>query len=68
MLSDIAIARAARLKPIAEIASKIEIPEDALYPYGRSIAKIEGRVSFRARAWPERRLAQADDRFSAHAA
>ncbi len=41
MLSDIAIARAARLKPIAEIASKIEIPEDALYPYGRPIAKIE---------------------------
>lgn len=41
MLSDIPIARAARLKPIAEIAAKIEIPEDALYPYGRSIAKIE---------------------------
>ena len=41
MLSDIEIARAARLRPIAEIGAKIVIPEDALYPYGRHIAKLE---------------------------
>jgi len=41
MLSDIEIARAAHLRPIAEIAAKIGVPEDALYPYGRHIAKLE---------------------------
>jgi formate--tetrahydrofolate ligase len=41
MRSDIAIARAAKLKPIAEIAGAIGIPEDALHPFGRWIAKIE---------------------------
>ena len=41
MQSDIEIARAARLKPIAEIAAKIGAPESALYPFGRFIAKLE---------------------------
>ncbi|MGO9422815.1 formate--tetrahydrofolate ligase, partial [Roseiarcus sp.] len=41
MRSDIEIARAAKLKPIAEIAGAIGVPEDALNPYGRWIAKIE---------------------------
>src|ERR1700684_473975 len=41
MASDIEIARAARLKPIAEIAAKIGAPESALRPYGRFIAKLE---------------------------
>ncbi|MBV9288100.1 MAG: formate--tetrahydrofolate ligase [Hyphomicrobiales bacterium] len=41
MISDIEIARAARLKPIAEIAAKIAIPELALSPYGRFMAKLE---------------------------
>ena len=41
MLSDIEIARAANLRPIAEVAARIGIPEDALYPYGRHIAKLE---------------------------
>jgi formate--tetrahydrofolate ligase len=41
MQSDIEIARAARLKPIAEIAAKIGAPESALYPFGRYIAKLE---------------------------
>jgi formate--tetrahydrofolate ligase len=41
MLSDIEIARAARLKPISEIAAKIGVPEEALIPYGRAIAKFE---------------------------
>src|SRR5262245_60552846 len=37
---DIAIARVAKLKPIAEIANKIGIPADALLNYGPTKAKI----------------------------
>jgi formate--tetrahydrofolate ligase len=40
MLSDIEIARAARLSPIADIAARLDIPPDALNPYGRYKAKI----------------------------
>ena len=45
MLSDIEIARAAKLKPIADIAARIGVPESALYPYGRSIAKLDAGIS-----------------------
>jgi formate--tetrahydrofolate ligase len=38
--SDLEIARAARLRPIAEIAARAGIPQDALEPYGRTKAKI----------------------------
>ena len=41
MRSDVEIARAQRLKPIAEIAAKIGAPKSALHPFGRSIAKLE---------------------------
>jgi formate--tetrahydrofolate ligase len=41
MPSDIEIARATRLRPIAEIAAKIGAPESALRPFGRFIAKLE---------------------------
>ena len=41
MPTDIEIARAAALKPITDIAAKIGVPHDALYPYGKHIAKIE---------------------------
>jgi formate--tetrahydrofolate ligase len=41
MRSDIEIARDARLEPIAEIAATISVPESALRPYGRFIAKLE---------------------------
>ena len=41
MLSDIDIARAAKLKPIADIASRIGVPESALFHYGPSIAKLD---------------------------
>ncbi|MBW4021734.1 MAG: formate--tetrahydrofolate ligase [Proteobacteria bacterium] len=40
MKHDEAIARAAQLKPIAEIAAKAGIPAEALEPYGRFKAKI----------------------------
>lgn len=41
MKTDIEIARAARLRPMPEIAARIGIPEDALIPYGRDKAKID---------------------------
>ncbi len=43
MRSDLEIARAARLRPIAEVAATAGIPEDALVPYGRHMAKVDLR-------------------------
>ncbi|QJR13963.1 formate--tetrahydrofolate ligase [Usitatibacter palustris] len=40
MLSDIEIAQKAKVKPIAEIAKKLGIPESAMVPYGHTKAKI----------------------------
>ncbi|MBN8941525.1 MAG: formate--tetrahydrofolate ligase [Rhizobiales bacterium] len=42
MSHDLAVARAATLKPIAAIAEKIGIPAEALEPYGKYIAKFDG--------------------------
>ena len=41
MPSDIEIARAATLKPIAQVAEKLGIPDEALHTYGRHIAKLD---------------------------
>ncbi|WP_181708432.1 formate--tetrahydrofolate ligase [Chthonobacter rhizosphaerae] len=41
MLSDIEIARSTKMKPIAAVAERLGIPDEALIPYGRSIAKID---------------------------
>ncbi|MGE0225656.1 MAG: formate--tetrahydrofolate ligase [Acetobacteraceae bacterium] len=40
MNPDLEIARAAKLRPIGEIAAKLNIPDDAIEPYGRHKAKI----------------------------
>ena len=40
MNPDLEIARAAKLKPIADIAARLDIPAEALEPYGRHKAKI----------------------------
>jgi formate--tetrahydrofolate ligase len=40
MNPDLEIARAAKLRPIQEIAAKLGIPDDAVEPYGRHKAKI----------------------------
>jgi formate--tetrahydrofolate ligase len=40
--SDIEIARAAVKKPIGEIAARLGVPGEALIPYGRDKAKVEG--------------------------
>jgi formate--tetrahydrofolate ligase len=41
MKSDIEIAREAKLRPITAVAGKIGVPEEALHPYGKYIAKID---------------------------
>jgi len=41
MPTDAEIARAASLRPIAEIASKLGLEADDLHPYGRDIAKVD---------------------------
>jgi len=40
MKSDLEIARETKMRPIAEIAAKLHIPDDALEPYGRHKAKV----------------------------
>ncbi|OLF77937.1 formate--tetrahydrofolate ligase [Maricaulis sp. W15] len=42
MTSDIEIARAATLKPMVEIAAGLDVPADAIIPFGRSKAKLSG--------------------------
>src|SRR5215211_8963188 len=41
MKSDIEIAREAKIRPIAAVADGLGVPDDALHPYGRYIAKID---------------------------
>ncbi|MBC7987737.1 MAG: formate--tetrahydrofolate ligase, partial [Sphingomonadaceae bacterium] len=41
MLSDIAIARAATLRPIAEVGRAAGVPAEAVIPFGRNKAKID---------------------------
>lgn len=41
MATDIEIARAAKLQPIAEVADRAGIPGAALHPYGKYIAKVD---------------------------
>ncbi|MBS7791781.1 formate--tetrahydrofolate ligase [Roseococcus sp. SDR] len=54
MSIDLEIARAAKLRPIAEIAAKAGIPDEALEPYGKYKAKIG--LDFVARARHDRPL------------
>ncbi|MCO5091528.1 formate--tetrahydrofolate ligase [Bosea sp. (in: a-proteobacteria)] len=44
MPTDIEIARDATLQPIAAIAAKAGIPDEALHPYGRFIAKVDTKA------------------------
>ena len=56
MPTDIEIARAATLQPITAIAERIGIPEDALHPYGRHIAKVDHAHIRSLEARPEGKL------------
>ncbi len=39
-MTDIEIARAAKMLPITDVAAKLDIPADALHPYGHTKAKV----------------------------
>ncbi|WP_165165194.1 formate--tetrahydrofolate ligase [Corynebacterium qintianiae] len=41
MNTDVAIAQAHKLEPIADIAARAGVPQDALIPYGRYMAKVD---------------------------
>jgi formate--tetrahydrofolate ligase len=56
MQSDLAIARAAAMQPIVEVADRIGIPEEALQPYGRYIAKIDADYLAALRELPQGKL------------
>jgi formate--tetrahydrofolate ligase len=56
MQSDIEIARAARLSPIADIAARLDIPPDALSPHGRYKAKIDAAFLASLAPRPDGRL------------
>ena len=56
MKSDIEVAREYRLAPIAEIAAKLAIPETALQPQGRTIAKLDADFLASLKGRPEGKL------------
>ena len=39
--SDIEIAREASLKPVGDIAQRLDIPADSIIPYGHTKAKVD---------------------------
>ncbi len=53
MATDLEIARATKLRPIAEIAARAGIPDSALIPYGRYKAKVDLDFVRAAEARPE---------------
>jgi len=53
MLSDLEIAQAAELKPIADIAGKLDVKEDELEPYGKHMAKIDLKILERLKDRPD---------------
>lgn len=56
MRNDLDIAREADIRPIGEIAAALGIPDEALLPYGRHIAKIDRRFLKTLDARPDGRL------------
>ncbi len=56
MLSDIEIARGAKMKPISEIASSLGVLDSELIPYGRYKAKIDDGFEVRMKDKPDGRL------------
>jgi formate--tetrahydrofolate ligase len=54
--TDIEIARGVRLAPMDDVAARLGIPHDALIPFGRDKAKIDGRFIASLGVRPEGRL------------
>jgi formate--tetrahydrofolate ligase len=56
MATDLEIARAATLRPIAEVAARAGIPDGALEPYGKHKAKVSLDFAAERRARPQGKL------------
>jgi formate--tetrahydrofolate ligase len=56
MSHDLAVARAATMKPIAAVAEAAGIPADALEPYGRYIAKLDANYLGSLESRPDGKL------------
>ncbi len=56
MPTDIEISRAAKMRPIGEIAARLGIPDEAVEPYGRNKAKISLQWLAEKRKGPQGRL------------
>jgi formate--tetrahydrofolate ligase len=54
--SDLEIAQTTKLKPITEIARKLEVTDDELEPYGKSMAKINLSILERLKKKPNGKL------------
>jgi formate--tetrahydrofolate ligase len=56
MATDIEIARTIPLKPIREIAARAGVPDEAVYPHGRHLAKLDAGFVDSLRDRPDGRL------------
>ena len=56
MTTDIEIAREYTLAPIADVAARLDVPADALRPYGRVVAKLEPAFLDSLQSRPDGRL------------
>ena len=56
MATDLEIARAATLRPIAEVAARAGIPDSALEPYGKHKAKVSLEFAAAQRSEPQGKL------------
>jgi formate--tetrahydrofolate ligase len=56
MIDNLEVARNARMRPIAEVGAALGIPEEALHPYGRHIAKVDRRFLKTLEGRPDGRL------------
>jgi formate--tetrahydrofolate ligase len=56
MKSDLEIAQKANIKPIGDIAAKLNIPDEALIPFGHSKAKVSLEYAKRLQDHPDGRL------------
>ena len=56
MPTDIEISRAAKMRPIGEIADRLGIPDEAVEPYGRTKAKISLQWLAQKRKDPQGKL------------
>jgi formate--tetrahydrofolate ligase len=56
MASDIEIARKADMQPITQIGARLNIPDEALIPFGKTKAKVDGEYIAKLNGKPDGKL------------